>query len=75
MTKYSRDDLKMFEKQYHLLLDMELKRAKQSGKSQFKVNVQAFDEVPDFKQHIWSWASKNGISYSEEYDEFIFHIS
>ena len=54
---------------------MELKRTKQSGKSQFKVNVQAFDEVPDFKQHIWSWASKNGSSYSEEYDEFIFHIS
>lgn len=75
MPKYSSDELKMFEKQDHLLLDMELKRAKQSGKSQFKVNVQAFDEVPDFKQYIWSWASKNGISYSEEYDEFIFHIS
>ena len=52
MSKYSSDELKMFEKQDHLLLDMELKRAKQSGKSQFKVNVQAFDEVPNFKQHI-----------------------
>lgn len=42
----------MFEKQDHLLLDMELKKAKQNNKSNFKVNVQAFDEVPDFKQHI-----------------------
>lgn len=75
MSKYSNDELKMFEKQDYLLLDIELKKAKQNNKSNFKVNVQAFDEVPNFKQHIWSWTSKNGIDYSEEYDEFIFHIS
>ena len=75
MSKYSNDELKMFEKQDYLLLDMELKKAKQNNKSNFKVNVQVFDEVPNFKQHIWSWASKNGISYSENLNEFIFRIS
>lgn len=74
MPKYSKADLKMFEKQDYLLLDMELQKAKQDGKSQFKVNNQAFDEVPDFRQHIWSWASKNGIDYSEKFNEFIFRI-
>lgn len=42
---------------------------------EFKVNALAFEEVPNFKQHIWSWASKNGIDYSEKFNEFIFRIS
>lgn len=75
MAKYSNEELKQFEKQDYMLLDMALKDAKANKQQEFKVNVQAFDEVPNFQQHIWSWSSKNGIDYSQKFDEFIFHIS
>nr|DAX90344.1 MAG TPA: hypothetical protein [Caudoviricetes sp.] len=75
MAKYSDEELKEFKQQDYLLLDMELKKAKKNNQKEFKVNALAFEEVPNFKQHIWSWASKNGIDYSEKFNEFIFRIS
>lgn len=74
MPKYSRSDLERFKEEDYMLLDMALQDAKANGKKEFKVNIQAFDEVPNYEQHVWSWASKNGIDYSKPFDEFIFRI-
>lgn len=74
MPRYSESDLKRFEEEDYMLLDMALKNAKANGKKEFKVNIQAFDEVPNYERHVWNWALKNGIDYSKPFDEFIFHI-
>ncbi|EEU31088.1 hypothetical protein HMPREF0501_00493 [Limosilactobacillus coleohominis 101-4-CHN] len=47
MAKYSDEELKEFEQQDYLLLDMELKKAKKNNQKEFKVNALAFDEVPN----------------------------
>lgn len=74
MPNFSNEELKRFEKEDYLLLDMQLEDAKKAGKKEFKVNVQAFDQVPNYQQHISSWASCNNVSYSQSFNEFIFHI-
>ena len=75
MPKFTDKELKRFKDEDYMLLDMALKKAKEDGKKEFKVNAQAFDGVPNFEKHIWSWSLQNGIDYSKEFDEFIFHIS
>lgn len=74
MPRYSKSELKRFKEEDYMLLDMALKDAKANGKKEFKVNIQAFDEVPNYEQHVQSWASKHGVNYSKPFDEFIFHI-
>lgn len=74
MPRYSESELKRFKEEDFMLLDMALQDAKANGKKEFRVNIQAFDEVPYYEQHVRSWALKNGISYSKPFDEFIFRI-
>ncbi|MBB1080200.1 hypothetical protein H5S09_02885 [Limosilactobacillus sp. STM2_1] len=65
-----------FEKEDFILLDTKLEEALKQGKTTFKIHMMAFDEVPNYEQHInkYERLSKYRIRHVYDGGYYVFHI-